>query len=126
MCNVFRCVILVLLCACLLLSCSRPPLQEKDYQRWWCDRQSGVMEYRLDDGTRVDCLTRDHAVEVDYARKWAEAIGQSLYYAQKTGRKPGVLIIVKDEGDERFLKRLRAVAKPQGIKIWTVRPKDVK
>jgi hypothetical protein len=73
----------------------------------------------------VDCLTKEYAVEVEYAPKWAESIGQSLYYAQSTGRKPGVVVIVRHESDERFLKRLRAVAREQAIKIWTVRPKDL-
>jgi hypothetical protein len=62
---------------------------------------------------------------VEYAHKWAESIGQALYYAQSTGRKPGVLVIVRDNKDERFVKRLRTVAKEQEIKIWTIRPKDI-
>ena len=73
----------------------------------------------------MDCLTREYAVEVEYAPKWAESIGQALYYAQSTGRKPGVLMIMQNDKDERFLKRLRAVAKEQGIKVWTVHPKDI-
>ncbi|MEI6206931.1 MAG: hypothetical protein WCP20_09130 [Desulfuromonadales bacterium] len=83
------------------------------------------MEYRLPDGTRADCLTREYAVEVEYAPKWAESIGQALYYAQSTGLKPGVLMIMRNENDERFLKRLRAVAREKGIKVWTVRSKDI-
>lgn len=83
------------------------------------------MEYLLPDGARIDCLTREYAAEVEFAPKWAEAIGQSLYYAQRTGRRPAVVVIVRDRGDERFLKRLRAVAKEQGIKVWTVHPRDV-
>ena len=83
------------------------------------------MEHRLTDGTRVDCLTKEYAVEVEYAPKWAESIGQALYYAQSTGRKPGVLMILQNDKDERFLKRLRVVAKEQGIKVWTAHPKDV-
>ncbi|HEY4745251.1 MAG TPA: hypothetical protein VIH45_11370 [Desulfuromonadaceae bacterium] len=109
----------------LLAGCSHGPLHEKDYQAWWCNKHHGTLEHRLPDGTRVDCLTREYAVEVEYAPKWAESIGQALYYAQNTGRKPGVLMILRNDGDERFLKRLRVVAKEQGIKVWTVRPKDI-
>jgi len=83
------------------------------------------MEHRLPDGTRVDCLTREYAVEVEYAPKWAESIGQALYYAQSTGRKPAVLVIVRNDTDGRFLKRLRAVAKEREIKVWTIRPQDI-
>lgn len=109
----------------MLAGCAHKPLHEKEYQQWWCRKHNGEMEYRLKDGTRVDCLTGEYAVEVEYAHKWAEAIGQSLYYARETGRKPAVLMIVRNHGDERFLKRLRAVAKEQGIRVWTVRPKEV-
>ena len=116
---------LMLLLALTLVGCAHAPLHEKDYQRWWCDRNKGEMEHRLPDGARVDCLTAEYAVEVEYAPKWAEAIGQALYYAQKTGRKPGVVVIVSNHRDERSLKRLRSVAKEQNIRVWTVRPKDL-
>jgi hypothetical protein len=109
----------------LAAGCAHKPLHEKDYQQWWFEKHGGELEYRLPDKTRVDCLTREYAVEVEYAPKWAESIGQALYYAQSTGRKPAVLVIVRDKDDERFLKRLRSVAKEQGIKVWTVRPKEL-
>lgn len=117
--------LLLLLVLTALAGCAHGPLHEKDYQRWWCEKNGGALEYRLPDGTRVDCLTKEYAVEVEYAAKWAESIGQALYYAQSTGRKPAVLVIVLYKGDERFLKRLRSVAKEQGIKVWTVRPRDL-
>ncbi len=115
----------VLLLALVLAGCAGTPLVERDYQRWWCDRNRGEMEYRLPDGARVDCLTPAYAVEVEYAPKWAEAIGPALYYASKTGRKPGVVIIVGDRKEERFLKRLRIVARERNIRVWTVRPGDL-
>ena len=79
----------------------------------------GVMEYRLPDGARVDCLTAEYAVEVDFGRKWAEAIGQSIYYAAMTGRKPGILLIVDEKGKkyaERIGKSFIYVGK--NIRIW--------
>lgn len=93
--------------------------KEKAYQREWCDRAGGVKEYRLDDGTRIDCLTDEYAIEFDFAEKWAESVGQSLYYAERTGRKPGVVLIMEYEGDERFLTRLNALAVRYNIKVWT-------
>ena len=59
------------------------------------EHSTGV-EVRLADRTRVDILTEDYAIEVDFATKWAEAIGQALHYARMTGRKPGVIIIIRD------------------------------
>lgn len=77
--------------------------KEKDYQEVWCKKAGGITEYVLDDGARVDCLTDDYAIEFDFAQKWAEAVGQSLYYALKTGKKPGIVLILEKETDRRFL-----------------------
>jgi hypothetical protein len=99
--------------------------KEKVYQEAWCAKAGGVMEYRLDDGTRVDCLTDEYAIEFDFAPKWAESIGQALYYAERTGRKPGVVLIMEGDGEDRFLKRLNAVADRYQIKVWTTLPADL-
>jgi len=66
-----------------------------------------------------------YAVEVEYAHKWAEAIGQSLYYSRMTGKKPGVVLIMREEGDQRFARRSRAVAQQQGVRVWTVKPREL-
>jgi hypothetical protein len=77
------------------------------------------MEYRLFDRTRVDCLTDDYAIEVDFAKKWAEGIGQSLYYADVTRKTPAVGLIVGKK-DKRFLKRLKRIAKKYDIKVFVI------
>lgn len=51
------------------------------------------VEVRLDDGTRVDCLSDGVAYEADFSPKWAEAVGQSAYYSLKTDRVPGIILI---------------------------------
>ena len=89
---------------------------EKYYQSKMCQEFGGKIEYVLPDKTRVDCLTDEYAIEVDFAKKWAEAIGQSLYYAQITGKKPAIGFIVGD-GDERYIKRVKIVADKFNIKI---------
>ena len=61
----------------------------------------------LSDGTRVDCLTEEYAIEFDFADKWAEAIGQSLHYALMTGKKPGIVIIIEKESDKKHLKKVK-------------------
>lgn len=94
---------------------------EKYYQKAWCDEHGGVTEYTLDDKTRVDCLTDEYAIEFDFAPKWAEAIGQALYYGLKTNRKPGVVLIMEHpEKDERYLKRIKVVAEKYSIIIWII------
>ena len=83
-------------------------LAESDYVLEYCPYDSKV-EYVLEDRTRVDCLTDAHAVEFDWCNKWAEAVGQALYYARSTGRMPVVVLICKP-GEERFARRARVAA----------------
>ena len=111
----------------LTLSLSAKHLHvEKVYQEYFCNKFGGIMEYRLKDRTRVDCLLKEYAVEVDFAQKWAESIGQSLYYANQTSRKAAVLLIMEDEiKDQKFLNRLENVSKKQDIDIWLIN-KDFK
>jgi hypothetical protein len=66
---------------------------EKDYQRAWARDNAGVCEVRTADGARVDIVTDTYAVEVDFAKKWAESLGQCLLYSACTGKKPAVLLI---------------------------------
>lgn len=98
--------------------------KEKDYQQDWCGERKGITEYVLDDGARVDCLLPDYAVEFDFAEKWAESIGQSLYYAEKTGRKPAVVLILENKKDKKYLERLIEVAEDHGITVWTIAAKS--
>ena len=89
------------------------------YQAHWCSANSGLTEYILDDKTRIDCLTATHAVEFDFASKWAESIGQSLYYGLKTQKTPGIVLIIENpEKDGKYVKRLEQVANKFGITYW--------
>ncbi|MFZ3066252.1 MAG: hypothetical protein WA277_13330 [Nitrospirota bacterium] len=99
--------------------------KEKDYQNVWCAQHNGITEYRLDDKARIDCLTEDYAIEFDFAYKWAEAVGQALYYAAKTSKKPGIVIIIEKEKDKRNLKRLEILTDKYNIKLWTMTPSDL-
>jgi hypothetical protein len=79
------------------------------------------MEQYLLDRTRVDCLTDEYAIEVDFARKWAESVGQSLYYAYMTEKKPAVGIIIDDsKRDQRYLLRLERLADKYNIHIFKI------
>ena len=93
---------------------------ERYYQEQWCNDHGGKLEYTLDDRTRVDCLTDTYAIEFDFAPKWAEAVGQSLYYGLKTGKKPGIVLIIEADEDDKHLKKLQPLAEKYGITIWTV------
>ena len=90
---------------------------EKDYQKETCN---GVIEYRLDDGCRVDCLTDEYAIEYDFANKWAEAVGQALYYAEKTGKKPAIVLILKNEKQKKHLPKAEVLCKKYGIELGVI------
>lgn len=92
---------------------------EADYRDAWCEAWQGVAEVRLYNATRVDCLIEGFAVEVDFAEKWAESIGQALLYARLTDRQPAVLLIVRP-GDARFLARWHNAADGLGIRLFVV------
>ena len=73
------------------------------------DEAGAKSEVRMRDGTRCDVLTASHAVEVEFAAKWCEAVGQSLNYASQTGKAGAIAIILERDSDVRFLQRLRAL-----------------
>ncbi len=100
--------------------------KENVYQTKWCDEMCGIKEYRLVDKTRIDCLTKTHAIEFDFAYKVYESIGQALYYSIQTQKKPGVVLIVeKPEKDKKYINRLKQIASKNGIDCWLMYESDL-
>ena len=81
---------------------------EKYYQEKWCLENKGQVEVTLPDKTRCDCITDNHAIEHDFGSKWAEAIGQSLYYSLQTGKRSGVVLILEKPKDLKYWIRLNS------------------
>ena len=77
--------------------------RESFYTSTICKELGGQVEYRLPDGTRCDCLTDEYAIEVEFAPKWKEAIGQALHYARLTGKKPAIVLLVDPGRDLKYL-----------------------
>ena len=117
--------ILILFFSLSLIGCSytSKKYNEKHYQTVLCDELKGEMEFVLQDRTRVDCLTDKYAIEVDFAKKWAEGIGQSLYYAHMTEKDPAIGLIV-GKNDNRFLERLQKVSTKLNIKIFLIKKEE--
>ncbi|MDQ7060905.1 MAG: hypothetical protein Q9M43_07090 [Sulfurimonas sp.] len=115
-------LICILVFPLLFVACSHASKKyhEKHYQTLLCNELDGKMEYVLKDRTRVDCLTDAYAIEVDFAKKWAEGIGQSLYYVHMTGRKPAIGFIMDEDKDQRYFKRLDTLARKYGIKVFII------
>jgi len=88
---------------------------------------NSIREYTLPDESRVDILTDEYAFEVEWAYKWKESIGQSLYYAIQTDMKPGIILLFKGEPqDKENYLRCSVVCEKYNIKLITVKVKDLK
>lgn len=70
------------------------------------------------DGSRVDLLNDRYAIEVDWASKWQQAVGQAMYYAILFDREPGIILLRRSAEDTRFIYRCQAVCVRIGIKLW--------
>ena len=75
---------LLLVCVMLVLTTltTSKADDESIWQRRYCEGME--LEKHLPSGGYVDCLSPDYAIEVEWAHHWAEAVGQSLYYAGAT------------------------------------------
>jgi len=98
---------------------------EKWYQERWCERHGGQMEVVLPDKTRCDCVTTTHAIEFDFADKWAEALGQALHYSLMTSKQAGIVLILLSESDWKYYYRLMSVIVDNGlqVKVWVMMEK---
>ena len=96
---------------------------ERYYQEKFAQEIGGQVEVVMKDGTRCDILTATHAIEVDFAKKWAEAIGQSLNYAMHTGKRPGVALIVLAPSDNKYIERVRKISAEYSLGL-TIYPID--
>ncbi len=116
--------ILLFLVLLIPLSLASHEKNERYYQNIWCKENNGITEYILPDKTRVDCLTKEYAIEFDFASKWAESVGQSLYYAKRTTKKPAIVLIMENSSDEKYYERADFLAKNYNITLFKMKSKD--
>ena len=84
----------------------------------WLEKSSKTVKTNKGD---IEILTDIYAIEIDYAKNWAESIGQSLYYALISDKKPGILLIIENPVNEnKYLKKIITVADEYGIKLWMI------
>jgi hypothetical protein len=81
-------------------------------------------EYKLIDDTRVDCLTKTHAIEFDFASKWAEAVGQSLHYSNLTSKTAGIVLIIEKPSDYKHYNKIEKLSKKYNIALWQMKAQD--
>jgi hypothetical protein len=78
---------------------------EKYYNHLYCEREMGEEEFILENNARVDCLTDEYAIEMDWAKKWYEGVTQALYYGMQTKKKPKLVLIMKSKSDYKYYQR---------------------
>ena len=89
----------------------------------WCEKlktkYDAETEVVLRDGTRCDLVNTHEAIEVDWAKKWAEAIGQALYYALLLKKRPAIVLLVKKRvQDQKYIDRCQLVCRIHGITLY--------
>ena len=82
---------------------------ERDVNQAWCSNVGGDDEFRTKDGTYVDCLTDEYAIEAEYDYKWKEGIGQALHYAESTNRKAAILFIKRAKSRKDYYNQMMRV-----------------
>lgn len=89
---------------------------EKYYQELIQQKIGGKLESVLDDGTRIDIETEKEVIEVEFAHKWYESIGQSAHYAFKTKKEPVIWLIKENDEDEKYIGRCKTLC-DKGIEV---------
>jgi hypothetical protein len=111
---------LVLITTLLLFSLHAQDVVKKNeryYQLIAAEQLKGQTEVVLKDGTRVDILTDKVAIEVDWAGKWAEGIGQALHYSTMTGKHAGLVLIVRSDKDLKHVKKVLNIIRIKSLAI---------
>ena len=114
---------LFLLIILFILSFSAYAIEKEEfYSNKFCEELSGQSQFKLKDLSRVDCLTETHAFEVDWAdgMKVYEAIGQSLYYASQTDKKPGILLLIRKDNSKKHIRKVQEVISAFNLPIELV------
>jgi len=82
-------------------------MSEADYSDKIQTLIGGQREFSVTSG-RVDILTSKYAIEVEWANKWKDAIGQSLWYGVQTNKKPVIILIMRREKDYKYVLQLNS------------------
>lgn len=93
---------------------------ERIYQLHAATALSGSIEYLIAGGCRVDIVTDTFAIEVEFPVKWAEAIGQSLYYAEIMNKQPGIILIRCNLYNQESINRVIFMAVKLKIQVWII------
>jgi hypothetical protein len=98
----------------------------------WCAALQAKIGGELERGVgkgpsygRVDLLTDEFAVEVDWISNWQAGIGQALHYAHETGKAPVLAIALKEKrgvfrGDREECEYVAKICAEKDIVVWVL------
>jgi len=99
---------------------------EKQFADYIQSIMGGDREVSVPNG-RADLVTETHAIEVEFAEKWKNSLGQSLWYAFQTNKKAGIIIIMESNDDNKYVIMLQSLIEhnelSDKIDLW-VFPQD--
>ena len=90
---------------------------ERNINEKWCASMGGDSEFITKDGTYVDCITKEFAIEAEYDHKWKEAIGQSLHYAESTNKKAAILFIKRANSSKDYSSEMMRIISKYNLPI---------
>ena len=117
-----KCLLLrkTLLLGFLLVTCSLflsgqgNDWSEKEYSDYIQTLTGGEREVSVQSG-RIDLVTDEFAFEIEWARKWKESIGQTLWYAMQTNKKPAIVLIMESKSDYKYYIQLNSALDYSGL-----------
>jgi hypothetical protein len=81
--------------------------QEATWRDALAEDIQGKTEFYIEGG-RIDVLTQQRAIELDWPHKWHEGLGQALHYAYATGKRGTLALIERNlKGPEELSRRSR-------------------
>ena len=101
---------------------------ESFYRDLFAKESGGKTEVTLPDKTRCDVVTATHAVEVEFAAKWCEGLGQALWYGFQLDKQSGIVLILRKPEDQRFVIRLKSLLehrKLTDVKLWIIKESNI-
>ena len=87
---------------------------EADYVELIRQQMGGQKEVAVNSGY-VDLVTGRYAIEVEFANKWKQSIGQALWYGLQTDRTPGVVLIKRGENDHKYVIQFASALQYAGL-----------
>jgi hypothetical protein len=78
---------------------------ESDYSDYIQQLIGGEREHSVESG-RVDLVTEEYAFEIEWANKWKQSIGQSIWYGLQTYKKPGIILLLRSKEDYKYFIQL--------------------